>query len=142
MAIIYLAGKMSGVKNWNIRAFRKAEKRLSRQGHTVLNPASHTPMYKPESISHEQYMTIALAMLDCCDTIYMLRGWESSVGANKELNKAVSHRKEVWFERDRARFTHKWPYVLMLIALWLGIAGVVLFTDYLLDLARLWGWIW
>jgi hypothetical protein len=89
---------MTGYTNWNIEAFRKAEEWLSEQGHTVLNPAKHTPIVRPEDISHAQYMKIALDMLDCCDTIYMLKGWEKSLGARQEFQYALDQKKIVEFE--------------------------------------------
>ena len=36
---VYIAGPMTGYKNFNREAFHKAEEELKREGHTVLNPA-------------------------------------------------------------------------------------------------------
>ena len=90
---IYIAGPMTGKPGWNALAFTLAEKHLSAKGHTVLNPASHTPLYKPESITHAQYMKIALAMVDACDAVYFLDGWEDSIGAQAEKEYAQNHDK-------------------------------------------------
>lgn len=98
MSKIYIAGPMTSKQDWNMGAFHIAEGALSKHGHTVLNPANNIPLCNPESISHEEYMRIALAMLDCCDTIYMLQGWENSKGAKMELQYAVEHRKMIEFE--------------------------------------------
>lgn len=37
---IYIAGPMTGRENFNREAFNKEAERLTRHGHTVLNPAS------------------------------------------------------------------------------------------------------
>ncbi len=36
---VYIAGPMTGYKNFNREAFHNAEEELKREGHTVLNPA-------------------------------------------------------------------------------------------------------
>ena len=99
--IIYIAGPMTGYPDWNRSRFKSAESRLSWDGHTVLNPARHIPMWNPEAITHEQYMKIAFAMIDACDTIYLLDGWRDSKGATQEYKYAVQHEKNVLFEERR-----------------------------------------
>ena len=99
--IIYIAGPMTGYPDWNRSRFKSAESRLSWGGHTVLNPARHIPMWNPEAITHEQYMKIAFAMIDACDTIYLLDGWRDSKGAIQEYNYAVQYDKRVLFEERR-----------------------------------------
>lgn len=88
---IYLAGPITGMKDYNWEAFQDAEWRLSVEGHTVLNPAKITPMENPEAITHKQYIDIGLAMLGCCDAIYLLDGWEFSKGANIEYKYALDN---------------------------------------------------
>ena len=92
---IYIAGPMTGKPNWNTEAFAKAEQWYSNKGHTVLNPAAHTPRVNPESITHEQYMKIALAMVDAVDMVIMLDGWQDSKGALLELAHANFYGKGV-----------------------------------------------
>ncbi len=98
--IIYIAGPMTGYPGWNKDRFVSAEIDLSLDGHTVLNPAGHIPFRHPENITHEQYMKIAFAMIDACDTIYLLDGWRDSKGATQEYKYAVQHEKNILFEQE------------------------------------------
>ncbi|WP_116965955.1 DUF4406 domain-containing protein [Klebsiella pneumoniae] len=55
---IYIAGPMTGRENFNREAFNKEAERLTRHGHTVLNPAS-----LPDGLEQREYMDICFAML-------------------------------------------------------------------------------
>ncbi|ECF5900233.1 DUF4406 domain-containing protein [Salmonella enterica subsp. salamae] len=83
MAIIYIAGPMSGLKDLNRTAFTMTATRLRMQGHTVLNPA-----ILPDGLAYEHYMDIGFSMLRGADEIYLLDGWEDSDGAKREFNLA------------------------------------------------------
>ena len=76
---IYIAGPMSGLVEFNRPAFMFTAAKLTGRGHTVLNPA-----ILPDGLSQAEYMDICLAMLRCADAIYLLDGWESSLGAVAE----------------------------------------------------------
>jgi len=89
---------MTGKPDWNRTAFIYAEMELSQQGHTVLSPADTIPLVLPEQISHEQYLHICFAMIDVCDTVYFLKGWEQSKGSRAEMDYALEHDKERMFE--------------------------------------------
>ena len=95
---IYIAGKMTGMKDHNRQAFNRADALFSALGFTVLNPARHIPLVRPDRVSHDQYMMIAKAMLDACDAIYMLDGWQESVGATMEHGWAVNMGISIWYE--------------------------------------------
>ena len=86
--VIYLAGPMTGIKDWNKPEFDRVEQLLSAAGHTVLNPASHIPKCRPEAISHAEYMKISFAMIDAAEALVLLPGWENSKGANLERDHA------------------------------------------------------
>lgn len=98
MAKIYIAGPITGKPNYNKEAFEEAEHFLSLLGHTVLNPSNHTPLVNPEAIRHEQYLEICFKMLDCCDTIYMLDGWQHSKGALLEYEYALDHGMTIMYQ--------------------------------------------
>ncbi|EGF0850587.1 DUF4406 domain-containing protein [Salmonella enterica] len=83
MAIIYIAGPMTGLENFNRDNFNTTAARLWGAGHTVLNPA-----ILPDGLTYEHYMDIGLAMLRGADEIYLLEGWEDSEGAKREFNLA------------------------------------------------------
>lgn len=86
--IVYLAGPMTGIPDYNRNAFFAAEKQLQDMGYTVLNPA-----YTPDGLEYDDYLSIGFAMLDCSDAIVLLRGWERSEGAALELQRAKSMQK-------------------------------------------------
>ncbi|MGL4448422.1 MAG: DUF4406 domain-containing protein [Shewanella sp.] len=76
---VYIAGPMSGLPDANRIAFHVAAIAQRDAGHIVLNPAT-----LPAGLDEAEYMQIGLAMLLCCDRIYMLAGWEHSSGALTE----------------------------------------------------------
>ena len=112
---IYISGKMTGCPDLNRPAFDAAEKRLTAQGHFVINPHRISALFgtaedvaiaftdlryaedvaRIESIASrrivEAVMSADLAAVRSCDAIYLLRGWESSRGAKKELAEALAH---------------------------------------------------
>ncbi|WP_238158656.1 DUF4406 domain-containing protein [Trabulsiella odontotermitis] len=81
--VIFISGPMTGYEDYNRAAFNAAAKELVNQGYTVLNAA-----VLPDGLEHEQYMQICLAMLQQADAIYILAGWENSVGARREVEHA------------------------------------------------------
>ena len=127
---IYIAGPMTGKPDLNRPAFVAAEKRLTAQGHFVINPhriselfgtakelaESFADFYFVEDQNRlnrfyeasreiERRITLARAVMDVdlaavrsCDAIYILRGWESSRGAKKELAEALEHGLEIMQE--------------------------------------------
>ena len=66
-----------------------AEKALNNMfpGVSVINPAKVNAAM-PTDTTYEQYMAMSFTMLDMCDTIYMMQGWEQSNGAKKEIIKS------------------------------------------------------
>lgn len=74
---VYIAGAMTGKFKYK-EAFKKAEDRIKGLGHIALNPS-----FLPEGLA--DYFEINKAMIDQCDAIYVLSGYEESVGTKKEL---------------------------------------------------------
>ena len=85
----YIAGPITGIENYK-KNFEKVEKTLKEQNCIVLNPA-----VLPRGLTQEEYMRICIPMLNICDTIYMLEGWEKSVGAKIEHSLAVQAGKPI-----------------------------------------------
>ena len=79
---MYISGAITGTDNYMER-FAKAEKELTENGYSVINPAKVNAQL-PEDTTYEEYMKMCFCMLDMCDSIYMLKGWEKSCGANRE----------------------------------------------------------
>ena len=113
---------MTGCPNHNRPAFDAAERRLSEQGHFVINPVNisctfGTPEQLAEAFAaayakpwqnvgsyeaHARRLRLAGAVMDAylaavrsCDAIYLLRGWKNSRGAKKELAEALKYNLEV-----------------------------------------------
>ena len=86
MMKVYISGAITGTDDYMER-FKAAEERLTREGMSVINPA-HANSYMPEDTTYEEYMKVSFCLLEMCDAIYMLRGWEESRGANREYGYA------------------------------------------------------
>ncbi|STM08767.1 phage protein [Escherichia coli] len=97
MAVIYIAGPMTGYKDHNRTAFFTEAMRLAADGHVVLNPAT-----LPEGLSQQQYMSICIPMLMCADAIYLLECWVDSAGALAEYVMALKLNMPVSFPENRA----------------------------------------
>lgn len=94
MSKIYIAGKITGLENFK-EVFEKAEKELTLQGYTVMNPARLN-----KGFSHEEYMKICYAMIDACDKVYMLKNAIDSKGAIMEHQYAMKNNKKIIYEGE------------------------------------------
>lgn len=97
MKKIYISGAISGTDDFMER-FAKAEKELAEQGYSVMNPAKVNSML-PKDTSYADYMKMSFAMLEMCDGIYMLMGWENSKGANMEYEYAKLNHMVILYEQ-------------------------------------------
>ena len=116
---VYCSGPMTGHPDLNRPAFDAAEKRLTAQGHFVINPHRISALFGTAEELAESFKifyaiegkdnyvlkeeldrraSIARAVMDAdlaavrsCDAIYLLRGWEKSRGAKKELAEALKN---------------------------------------------------
>ncbi|MBQ2395648.1 MAG: DUF4406 domain-containing protein [Bacteroidales bacterium] len=86
---IYISGPITGTKDYMSR-FSTAHLSLARQGYSVVNPAMVNAML-PEDTTYDEYMAMSFAMLDMCDSVYMLDGWQNSKGAKMEFERAVKN---------------------------------------------------
>ena len=98
--ILYLSGAISSDMDGYKRKFDAAESYLSTwKGHVVLNPAVH-----PLGLKYEDYMKIDQAMIDAADGIVMLKEWQESNGAKRELDYAIGMHKKVFFGIESVPF--------------------------------------
>jgi hypothetical protein len=88
----YISGKMTGCHEMNRPEFMKAQEELEKCGHTVFNPA-----LLPDGKPYEWYMDRAFEMINECDAVYMIPGWESSFGAKAEHFYATKKGKQIWY---------------------------------------------
>lgn len=104
MAIVYIAGPMRGIEDYNFPAFDRAAKYLADLGHTVLNPADidretgFDPQTLPtdfdwtqipKTLSLKEIVRRDLNAIQKCAAIYLLTGWQNSKGATAEHAVAV-----------------------------------------------------
>ena len=93
---IYISGAITGIDDFMER-FAKAEKELTDKGYSVVNPAKVNAQL-PEDTRYEEYMKMSFCMLDMCESIYMLQGWEKSCGANLEYGYALAKDMIIMYE--------------------------------------------
>ena len=91
--IVYIAGPITGVPDYR-EEFERVERMLS-ENHIVFNPS-----FLPEGLPHDAYMPICYAMMDACDTVYFLRGWECSMGSRLEFEYATAKDMKIEFEGE------------------------------------------
>ena len=87
---LYLSGAITGTDDYMDR-FSMAEKSLEVE-HTIINIAKVNAQL-PSDTDYEDYMKMSFCMLDMCDGIYLLKGWEKSCGSNRELGYAMAKGK-------------------------------------------------
>ena len=87
---IYISGAITNNPNYK-EDFEREEDYLQREypSADIINPAL-VNSFLPKSTTYEEYMRMSFCMLDMCDSIYMLKGWEKSCGANRELGYAMA----------------------------------------------------
>lgn len=101
MSKIYIAGKITGTDDY-MKRFDEAERFLNENGYEgrVINPAKVSAELPSESMEYRDYVDIGLAMLKTCDEIFMLDGWEESLGASLELQYALTMGYKVHYQND------------------------------------------
>nr|DAR72348.1 MAG TPA: deoxyribosyltransferase [Caudoviricetes sp.] len=92
--IIYISGTITNNPNY-IKEFDAAEKKLTKEGHTVINPI------KSKGFSYKEYIDMGLFDLMHCDAIYMLSNYnKKSKGATLELNYAKTVDLKIIWEKN------------------------------------------
>lgn len=103
MTTTYICGPMSGHENHNESAFREVAKMLDERGVVAVVPhdveaVDHDgpcPRSHPGTTTGDHaaacYLRADLVhLLIYCDDVYVLRGWETSVGARLEVQVAAA----------------------------------------------------
>lgn len=103
---IYIAGPMSGYKEFNFPAFFAAEEKFKAKGWEVFNPANksnekavvaHSSFGEGDDVKliasgwsfRDAFKWDTDKVIDA-DAIYMLKGWEASPGARGEHGVAIA----------------------------------------------------
>jgi hypothetical protein len=103
---VYIAGPMRGLPNNNEKAFFDAESWLVSRGYLVLNPLRISRSIAPDEVMAESPMFLGTVieiekrLLEHCTYIYLLRGWEKSVGARDELAVAMRLGVKILLQED------------------------------------------
>ena len=86
---IYIAGKITGDPNYKAK-FEAAAEEYKKRGYTVLCPS-----WLPGGMLSADYMRICFAMIDTADVVAFLPGYETSPGAQLELQYCLYTDKSV-----------------------------------------------
>lgn len=86
---IYIAGKIAGDLDYKSKFGIVAED-YRKMGYAVLNPAR-----MPKGMQKADYMRICFAMIDTADVVIFLPGYETSPGAQLELQYCLYIDKDV-----------------------------------------------
>lgn len=103
MRVVYLAGpyraKTINEIYENVQRARKDALRLWKLGYAVICPHMNTALMDgalPDNI----WLDGDLEILHRCDAIYLMEGWESSIGTCKEVEFAKAHNIPVRYMKD------------------------------------------
>jgi nucleoside 2-deoxyribosyltransferase len=99
---VYIAGPMRGYVAYNFRNFFLAEDALEKAGLCPVNPAAIDAEKYGQGIVFNMKDTLIDDMKELvrCDAIYMLKGWEDSMGARAEYYFAKAIGLPVSFEDE------------------------------------------
>ena len=103
MKVIYIAGPYRSTCEWQLEEFlRHAEDaalKLWKEGWAVVCPHKNTAHFGGAwGIPDGTWLEGDIEILKRCDAIYMLKRWEQSKGAKRELEIAVEQGLEVIYE--------------------------------------------
>src|ERR1035437_7645838 len=99
--LVYISGKYSGDIDENIKVARKYAIKIWELGYTALTPALNSAHFEIDcNCKYEDYINGDLIMLDRCDIIFMLPGWQESKGANVEIRFAKRKGMKIVFDLE------------------------------------------
>lgn len=92
---IYLSGPITGVGNYR-EQFQAAAEKLREEGFSdIVNPAELCEVL-PATASWDDYMRIDLELLEMCEVIVLLPGWQASLGSQREYGYAMAKDMLIW----------------------------------------------
>lgn len=90
---IYISGSISKNPGY-MKQFANAEKKLQAAGHEAINPAKNT------GETYKELIDKGLRQEMECDAIYLLQGWQESIGANLEFTYADAVGMQIMYEAE------------------------------------------
>ncbi len=120
MSKIYLATPYShkdpAVRQARFEAVTKAAGELIAQGHHVFSPITHShpiALAHPDMPTHHEYWRkFNESMIDWCDEVRVMPGWEESIGVTAEI--LYAWERETWVASLRGS-VEDIPWILPLI---------------------------
>lgn len=96
---VYISGKITGLSpTLYLPLFEMAERQLKAAGFIdVVNP---TKLGIDPEEEWSKAMAVCMAALEKCEAIYMLENWPQSLGARRELTRAMEKRMVTMFSPD------------------------------------------
>lgn len=105
---IYIVGPMRGIPKFNAPAFSSAERHLQGLGYKTINPfhlekttpeeiaTGIVPMHRCREYAKRDLMVICNLRTENDDGIYLLKGWQKSVGAMAEMHTSIWVHLKIW----------------------------------------------
>jgi len=93
---VYISGAITKDKGY-YQKFLNAEHKLKANGFEVINPARIGRLL-PKSFSHGEFMDIDIELIKKCDAVYMLKGWNTNIGAKNEYSIAKERGLKIVYE--------------------------------------------
>jgi hypothetical protein len=97
MKVIFISGPYRGNISNNIQHARMAAIKLWKEGWAVICPHMNTAHFDG-LCPDETWLKGDLEILKRCDAIYVLKGWNESIGTKKEIERAINWGKEIIWE--------------------------------------------
>ena len=92
---VYIAGPMTGLPDYNRAAFFLAAEELRMKGHIPKHTA-----WIVDGLDRADYMRNSIQLMLTCEAIYLLSGWENSLGARVEKSIADVCGLQLMYEED------------------------------------------
>lgn len=106
--LVYIAGPYRADKERAPARFREASRRLWELGYVTHDPIACTG-HLDGLYDNDEYVVRDLSVVERCDAIYLLDGWEDSDGARAEARTATDHGLTVFLECGIVPFAADFP---------------------------------
>ena len=84
---IYISGPITNRLDTAYERFGDAEIQIKALGHKPVNPFA-IAAYLPDDFSHSEFMRVDMVLMELCDGVYFMDGWQESEGCRIERARA------------------------------------------------------